>query len=92
MERLALVKAKFWEYENEFRVMATNGADWGAELEGEYVRFEPEVLTGITIGMRMGNDQREQLLEMINELRPGLPVWEVKEDHDRFWTRINQLQ
>jgi hypothetical protein len=90
-DKLSLVKAKYWEYENEYRIIAVEGIEWGASLEGPFLYFEPELLEGVTVGMRMDADRRFELLELVDKLRPGLPVWEASEDEERFWMKIERL-
>lgn len=92
MERLALVKADFWSYEKEFRIIASDGIDWGARLDGPFLKFDAELLKGITIGMRMSDDQRSDLIDTINKFRPGLPVWRAIEDEDKFWVQLERLR
>ena len=92
VERMALLKADFWSYEKEFRIVAVDGVDWGSKLDGTFLNFEANLLSGITIGMRMPDDQQSRLIKIVNTLRPGLPVWRAIEDEDNFWMQLEQLQ
>jgi hypothetical protein len=92
MRKLVLVKADFWSYEQEFRVIADTESDWGGELEESFLQLQQEDLIGLTIGMRMPNLDRTTLLEMLDRYRPELPVWECVEDHERFWMNCNRVR
>ena len=90
-EKMSLVKAEYWRYENEYRITAVDGVEWGATLNGSFLEFEPTLLTGITVGLRMEQDQRQELLELVAKVRPGLPIWEATENKDRFWMEVSRL-
>jgi hypothetical protein len=77
MERLVLVKADFWKYEEEYRIVGDDSIDWGAKLEGRYLAVELDLLTGVTISMRMPATDEADLLAVIDAHRPGLPVWKA---------------
>lgn len=92
MRRLVLVKADFWSYEQEFRIIADTESDWGGKLEGSFVQLERGDLIGVTIGLRMSEADRTKLLEMVDRYQPDLPVWECLEDHERFWMKANRVR
>lgn len=92
VERLILVKADFWSYEHEYRIVGDVGVDWGATLNGRYLDIDRDVLTGVTIGMWMPEPDQTALFALIDKYHPGLPVWKAVEDFDRFWIKIERLR
>lgn len=92
VRKLVLVKADFWSYEHEFRVIADTESEWGGKLEGSFLQFQREDLTGLTIGMRMPDQDRTTLFEILDRYRPELPVWECVEDNDHFWMSCNRVR
>jgi hypothetical protein len=92
MRRLVLVKADFWSYEQEFRIIADTESDWGGKFEGSFVQLDRGDLIGLTIGLRMPAPDRTKLFEMVDRYRPDLPVWECQEDPERFWMRCNRVR
>jgi hypothetical protein len=92
VERLVLVKAEFWEYEQEYRIVGDVGVNWGAKLNDRYLEVPRESLIGVTIGMRMSDVDQGELLKLIDAHRPGLPVWRAVEDVDRFWMKVERVR
>lgn len=92
MARMVLVKADFWQYEREFRIIASQGVDSGVTLANNFMSFDPNILVGITVGMRMDAETRRELLALVDAHRPGLPVWEAFENPDRFWMQVRPLR
>lgn len=88
-ERLVFAKAEFWDYENEYRIIAHKTADWGYRLDAENrVTFPSELLVGITLGMRTTPEDRVLLSAMAAAHRPAIPVWNAVEDPLRFWIEV----
>ncbi|MGH8309809.1 MAG: DUF2971 domain-containing protein [Steroidobacteraceae bacterium] len=92
VERLILLKADFWSYEREYRIVGDVGVDWGATLNGRYLDIDRDVLTGVTIGMWMPEPDQTALLALIDKHHPALPVWKAVEDFDRFWIKVERLR
>jgi hypothetical protein len=88
---MSLVKAEFWHYESEYRILAIPGTDWGHELDGRYVSFAPEMLTGITLGMCTTGVDRNILLTWARNRQPLLSVWEAYEDQEKFALKFRRI-
>ncbi len=86
-DRLVMVKADFWSYEKEFRIIAHN-----PDLQGPFLPFDREDLIGVTMGMCMRDQDRADLLAILDQHRPDLPVWMAVEDYDRFWMKIERVR
>jgi len=90
--RVASIKADFWAYEKEFRIVGYLDTDWGYQFhEGHFVSFEPELLCGITLGMCISAGDRELILDLAAGPKPPIPVWQAREDHQRFWMDIERV-
>jgi hypothetical protein len=92
-ERLVFEKADFWGYEGEYRIIAHKTSDWKHRFdEHDRVRFNPEDLSGVTLGMRISDPDREELLALAQEHSPPLPVWQAAESPARFWMKLVRIQ
>jgi hypothetical protein len=92
VERMALVKADFWAYEREFRIVAGPGLESVLPLCDNCAAFPRDALAGITVGMRMGDSERRQLFDLVDAHHPGLPIWACVEDRERFWMRVERIR
>jgi hypothetical protein len=88
--RLAYIKAKFWSYEHEYRVIRRDGVP-PDDLRDGFLQFDPRLLIGITIGMRMPSRDRAILIQLLAKYRPTLPAWEAFADPDKFALQIRSL-
>lgn len=85
-DRMTLVKAEFWGHESEYRILAHLGAPWGYDFdEAHRVSFPPELLCGITLGLKTSDADRADVLSLAVARNPAIPVWEAFEDPKRFW-------
>ena len=91
-ERMALTKADFWSYEQEYRVIAHDGVDSGVPLEKGFLQLGRPILTGVTLGMRMPSDDEVVILTEIQQVCPDIAVWKAREDFDRFWMQMDQVR
>ena len=82
--RMSLIKAESWRYESEYRILANPDVDWGYSLDGRYVSFPPELLTGLTLGMRISPTDREAVVQWARDRDPPLTIWEAYEDSQNF--------
>jgi hypothetical protein len=90
MDSLVFMKADFWKYESEYRIVAYHGVEWGGILNGNFVSFDPALLVGITMGMRIQPAHRDQLVALARSHNPPLAIWDAIEDPDRFWINIRR--
>jgi hypothetical protein len=88
---LALTKAHFWSYENEFRVFANRDRRAAITLYGTFGYFAPSEVTGLTIGMSMKASDRALLREIVDARRQSIPVWECIEDRDCYGFSLRRL-
>ena len=93
VERLVFEKASFWDYEDEYRITGHRGPHWGYTLdEQNRVSFPPELLCGITLGMKISAPDRQALLTLANTRNPRIPVWEAIESPLRFWLEAQRVR
>jgi hypothetical protein len=93
-DRLVFEKAKFWDYESEYRVIGHTDTtvDWGETFdESGRVAFPPESLCGITLGMRISDPDRATITAMAAAHKPAIPVWQATESHGRFWIDVQRV-
>ena len=91
-DKMVLVKASFWRYENEYRIIGHKGAEWGHSFDDRgRVSFPPELLSGITLGMRISANDRADIMGLASSRKPAIPVWQATEDEGRFWMRVVRL-
>lgn len=77
-----LTKAKCWEYEQEKRMIADDDGPG-------YRAFPSAALTGVILGSKIANANRELVEEMVQEHRPDLEILRAEIDHRHY--RINIL-
>jgi hypothetical protein len=85
-DTMVRVKAEFWDYEDEYRIIGHEGAevDWGATMVDRRCPFQPELLCGITLGMNTGPQDRRDLIALAAQHHPEMAVYQAKEAEDRF--------
>jgi hypothetical protein len=88
---MSLIKADFWCYESEYRILGHVSADWGYTFDGGYLSFEPELLTGITLGMCIAPADRSVLMSWAAAHAPALAVYEAFEHPDEFGIKVRQV-
>jgi hypothetical protein len=84
MDRLVFNKAKFWSYESEYRIIASEAGKADPILKNGYMHFDPSLLTGITFGLQMPEKQRRALMAHAHRYNPNIAFWEVIEDRSDF--------
>jgi hypothetical protein len=89
--RMSLVKPQGWRHEAEYRIMANPEVDWGHPMNGRYVSFPPEHLTGITLGLKISPQDRADVLTWAAARKPPLPVWEAYENPSTFIREYRQV-
>jgi hypothetical protein len=82
---MASVKAEFWRYEHEYRIFAHKGIDWGSTLVRQRCSFDPRLLSGLTLGMRISTADRRTLIRAATQRHPPVAVYQAEEAADRFW-------
>jgi hypothetical protein len=89
--RMSLVKAESWRYESEYRILANPEVDWGHPFDGRYVSFPCELLTAVTLGMRISPADREAVRQWARDRDPPFTVWDAYEDPQEFTLRFRIL-
>ena len=84
MDRLVFNKAKFWSYESEYRIIASESGTADPILKHGYMYFDPLLLVGITFGLQMPKRHRTSLIAHARRYNPNIAFWEVIEDRNNF--------
>ena len=64
-DKMVLVKAAFWGYESEYRIIGHTRAPWGHSFDEQgRAHFPPELLTGITLGVRISEGDRADVIAL----------------------------
>jgi hypothetical protein len=84
MDRLVFNKAKFWSYESEYRIIASESGKADPILKDGYMYFDPGLLVGITFGLQMPKKDRNLLISHARRHNPNIVFWEVIEDRSSF--------
>jgi Protein of unknown function (DUF2971) len=92
VDHLVFTKANFWRYENEYRVLADHGNDDSSpiRLRGNFGYFAASDITGITIGARMSEPDRQSLRSILSRRRQAVDVWECDPDEQTFSLNIRK--
>jgi hypothetical protein len=93
--RATLRKGLCWRYEEEFRFIRypdTQYADVGLDFKGQSARFDPKLVTGVTVGARPRDEYLPSVLTLAKKHTPPVPVWRAnpsKNSYDFHFDRIN---
>jgi len=85
-----LTKAKFWEYEQEYRLVSSRMAneDWDLGLswdaEQKVAQFNPDAITGLTLGVRISPEARARIVSFCRAHRPALQLEQAKLRDGRY--------
>lgn len=85
------VKADFWSYEKEYRIIGHENVDWGHKLEGRFCSFPSELLCGITLGMNVRATDKSIVVKWAAHRIPTLRVYEAFEDTEKFGLRFRWI-
>lgn len=89
---MSLIKADYWHYESEYRILGHVTTDWGYPLkDGRFVSFPSELLIGITLGMCISPTDRSLVKRWAAARAPALAVYEAVENPDEFAIKIVQI-
>jgi hypothetical protein len=72
-----IVKSCSWEYEDEVRMIYIQGSD-------KKITFDKSVFSEITIGCNMSNEDKEELINAVNDEFKQLPIYQAKLAHRSF--------
>jgi hypothetical protein len=93
-DAMVRVKGDFWGYEDEYRIIGHEGADvdWGATMVDRLCPFPPELLCGITLGMKTSPQDRKDLMVLAAKHYPEMAVYQAEEAKDRFGVDIFRIR
>lgn len=85
-----ITKSKAWEYENEWRLMATKAF---SEKDGDlrFWRFNPKLLKSIDLGARMGELEKNEVIAIARHNYPHATIREVVPDKMRYRIIYNPI-
>ena len=80
---MLLTKSNAWEYEHEFRIVASPDHPDGNPLkpDGSFLKLPPKSLVGVIVGCD-GNYAKAE--EVINQHAPRLPLKHMVKDPSRY--------
>ncbi len=81
VEALLFTKAKAWDYEQEWRII-DNKKGFGEK------RFPPELLTGVILGARMSQEDRDEVLRWIEKRNRPVEICEAVVSSNSFSLNI----
>lgn len=76
------IKAEFWSYEQEWRVIEPYGA-------GKFLNFNPNMITGIVFGINCSNEKRQKVMSLLTAR--DLEYFEAYSSPDKFEIKIRNL-
>ena len=79
-----LVKAKAWEYENEFRTWFNPHYLEGLSSDGESLLLDSSVITNIYLGAKMDSRDRDVLLKIISRSQFTPNIWQANLSSNSF--------
>jgi hypothetical protein len=90
-----LIKDEDWAYEHEYRFLAPQTKKAvqmlnrrGVKHEGGFLHIDPRLVVGVTLGAKMPQDARDDLLEFLRANRPDVGVRHARLATDRFEVEI----
>jgi hypothetical protein len=91
-ERMVFHKAKFWDYESEYRLIAHDTPEAGGKVDSTgLAEFDIGLLQGITLGCKINAANRETILWAARARRPTLEVWEASENPKIYRMDIHRM-
>jgi Protein of unknown function (DUF2971) len=79
IDKIVYAKTLKWEYEGEYRLAIPLGAD---EEPWETLKFHPEEITELYLGLAMDEADRADILAKAKALNPGIAVFQMKRSAD----------
>lgn len=96
IEKTVLTKAKYWKYEEEFRLWSIRmgnpswrmGLSW---LDERKVQIDTSVIKGVTFGAWMSPSKRQDVIEHCREVCPHVEFDEAIICNDRYELEFNPV-
>jgi hypothetical protein len=86
-----LTKAEYWVYEQEFRVIAKEGADSSSAFlacHQGYVQIKPTALVGLILGCQMSVPHRAEAIAIARAAAHRIEIYAATLDEDSYGLRI----
>jgi hypothetical protein len=83
LTQCALLKAKWWEHQEEFRLLrldmpGNRFVDLGLKWNGQIATLPPAAIAGLTLGARIDPAHQRRLVELCRAREPAISVWQAK--------------
>lgn len=78
------IKASFWNYEIEYRLIKSN-------FSNKVLKLEKDVITHIIMGHKMNNSQRSDLIKITKHELPNTKIFEAKPKQNSFELEIKEI-
>jgi hypothetical protein len=96
LEQCALVKATWWAYQREFRLLRQSvpehqWTDLGVNWNGQNALLPVSAVNGITLGARIGRNEQARLVELCAGREPPIPVFAAELAEREFALTFRQI-
>lgn len=88
--RLALIKAKVWEYENEYRSIFIPSSDI-LDHDGESLNFSCGAITNVYIGACMPEKEERELKNIISRMEFKPNIWKAELAENSFQLKFKKV-
>jgi hypothetical protein len=88
-----LTKADYWNYEQEFRVIAkenTADGDWPLRCHQGYVQIKPTALLGLILGCQMKPSDQKEAIAIAKTAAHKVDIYNAELDEDSYGLRITK--
>lgn len=89
--RLALTKAKVWEYENEYRSIFIPSSDI-LDHDGESLSFSSDAITNVYIGACMPEKEERELKKIIYRMESQPSMWKAELSSSSYQLKFKKIQ
>ncbi len=81
LNQITLTKSKIWEYEKEWRIVATMREK---SKDHEILPFSPEEVAAIYFGCRTTDECKREIIEIVNDKYPDAKIYQVRKPERGF--------
>jgi hypothetical protein len=79
-----LVKSKVWGYEVEYRIIFKPGLDDTPQHESSLLLNDPSTITGIYLGAKIEDEDRDALLSIVQKSKFSPKVWQAQLSEEAY--------
>lgn len=90
--RIALVKSKEWEYEQEYRSIFIPGLIRKQPQDKDSLLMPPETIKAVYLGVKMPEEEKSLLLDIIRRSAFNPEVWQASLSKSSFSLEFTQLE